>query len=79
MNLVDALRPLADFFGSHGITWHIGGSVASSVHGSPRATNDIDLVVDLRHEHVAALCRTLRSDDRTRARHRPERYPPRPA
>ncbi|MCU0866306.1 MAG: hypothetical protein MUC36_21185 [Planctomycetes bacterium] len=62
MSLVDALRPLAEFFARHGIPWHIGGSVASSVHGSPRATNDIDLVVDLRHEHVAELRRALGSD-----------------
>ncbi|MBX3464066.1 MAG: hypothetical protein KF830_12910 [Planctomycetes bacterium] len=33
--------------------------MASSAHGSPRATNDVDLVVDLRTEHVAPLCAAL--------------------
>jgi hypothetical protein len=37
------------------IHYHVGGSVASSAHGVPRTTLDIDLVVDLRPERVAAL------------------------
>ncbi len=62
MNLVEALRPLAEFFERNGIAFHIGGSVASSVHGTPRSTNDIDVVVDLRHEHVAPLREALGAD-----------------
>ena len=30
-----------------GIPYHIGGSYASAIHGVPRQTHDIDLVVDL--------------------------------
>ena len=30
------------------VEWLIGGSLASSVHGEPRATQDIDMVVALR-------------------------------
>ena len=30
-----------------GIAYHLGGSYASAVHGVPRQTHDIDLVVDL--------------------------------
>ena len=41
------------------VRWVVGGSVASSVHGEPRATQDVDMVVDLRRRHerhfVAAL------------------------
>jgi len=29
------------------ITYHLGGSFASTVHGLPRQTNDVDIVVDL--------------------------------
>lgn len=35
-----------------GIAYHVGGSFASSLHGVPRQTHDLDLVVDLRPEKV---------------------------
>lgn len=40
----------------------IGGSFASSIHGAPRSTNDVDFLADLREEHVAPLLGALRSD-----------------
>ena len=42
-----------------GARWCIGGSVASSLLGVPRATLDVDLVADLRRPHVAPLCAAL--------------------
>ena len=30
-----------------GVPYHVGGSYASSIHGVPRQTQDIDLVVNL--------------------------------
>lgn len=36
-----------------GVRWCIGGSVASSLYGIPRATLDVDLVADLRAAHAA--------------------------
>lgn len=44
------------------VPWIVGGSVASSIHGIPRATQDIDLVADLRRMHVLALTRALETD-----------------
>ena len=41
------------------IAYHIGGSYASSVHGTPRQTQDIDLVVELGAEQAAALVSAL--------------------
>jgi hypothetical protein len=35
------------------------GSVASGAHGLARLTNDVDIVVDLRPEHVATFCEEL--------------------
>src|SRR5687768_8270348 len=54
------------------IRYLIGGSLASSVHGEPRSTNDVDFVADLRTEHVepflAALGREYyASEDAVRA------------
>jgi len=40
----------------------VGGSVASSILGVPRATLDIDLVADLRGAHVRALHDALVTD-----------------
>lgn len=40
---------------SLGIPWIVGGSVASSIHGVPRATQDIDLVADIRRIHAKRL------------------------
>jgi len=42
-----------------GIPYLVGGSIASSLHGELRSTNDVDFVVDLRSEHVAPLLRAL--------------------
>jgi len=42
-----------------GVTWLVGGSVASSILGEPRATADVDLVADLRGRHVGPLFTAL--------------------
>jgi hypothetical protein len=44
------------------VAWLIGGSLASSVHGEPRATQDVDMVVALRPRHVKPLWEALRRD-----------------
>lgn len=45
-----------------GIEHHLGGSYASSIHGTPRQTQDVDLVVDLRLDKVQALVDALGED-----------------
>jgi hypothetical protein len=42
-----------------GVIWLVGGSLASSILGEPRATADVDLVADLRGRHVRALFEAL--------------------
>jgi hypothetical protein len=59
VSVVAALAPVVEACERLGIAYQVGGSVASSAHGSPRATNDVDVVVDLRPEHVAPLCLEL--------------------
>jgi hypothetical protein len=44
------------------IPYSVGGSVASSVHGIPRLTMDVDLVVDLRADQVNELVSLLQAD-----------------
>jgi hypothetical protein len=50
-----ALEPVIDAFEALGISYHIGGSVASSAYGIARATLDVDIVADLREQHVRDL------------------------
>ena len=61
-DLLSALRPVIDAFDELGVPYYIGGSVASSAHGLPRATIDVDLVADLALRHVADLVQRLEND-----------------
>jgi hypothetical protein len=44
------------------ISYMVGGSLASSVHGIFRSTNDIDIVAAVRDEHIAPLASELAGD-----------------
>jgi hypothetical protein len=58
-DLYAALVPVLDAFEQLGIAYYIGGSIASSAYGIPRATLDIDLVADLKIEQIASLVMRL--------------------
>lgn len=45
-----------------GVPYHIGGSYASAIHGIPRQTHDIDLVVALTREQVGGAAQALESE-----------------
>jgi hypothetical protein len=45
-----------------GVVHTIGGSIASSMAGEPRSTIDVDVVADLKPEHVAGLVAALQKD-----------------
>jgi hypothetical protein len=44
------------------VTYFVGGSLASSLHGIPRATQDADLIAMLGRDHVEAFCGALEGD-----------------
>jgi len=44
------------------IRYLVGGSLASSLHGIPRATNDVDMVADITYEHIPVLVNALKSE-----------------
>jgi hypothetical protein len=44
------------------VLYYIGGSIASSVYGIARATMDVDLVSELKGEHVKFLVQSLSKD-----------------
>ena len=60
--LVVALTPLIDVLDRLAIAWYVGGSVASTVHGRFRATNDVDVIANLREEHADSLRTALEAD-----------------
>lgn len=45
-----------------GTAYFLGGSMASSLQGEPRSTNDLDFVVDLQPQKVKALIEALGPD-----------------
>ena len=44
------------------IRYQIGGSLASSLYGIPRATHDVDIVVEITIEHVPQLVKALKQE-----------------
>ena len=62
MMLSDPLRVVATLsrlFDDMGIRYLVGGSLASSVYGTPRATQDVDVVAELHKDQVDALVAAL--------------------
>ena len=59
---VEALARLVEVLDRMEIRYAIGGSVASSAHGTPRTTLDVDLVVDLRPEQIGEFVAELQND-----------------
>jgi len=60
-DLVAATLPVVNAFERLEVSYFVGGSVASSAHGLPRTTLDVDLVADLKHAHVAPLVEQLQA------------------
>jgi hypothetical protein len=61
-DLVRALSPVIVILERLGVRHYLAGSLASSVHGVPRASIDADVVADLRAEHAAPICAALESE-----------------
>jgi len=51
----------ASVFEQLGVPYLIGGSLASTVHGEPRATMDVDFAVHLDAELIEPLARALQA------------------
>ena len=55
MNPVELLRYVVEVLDRAGIEYMVTGSVASSLHGEPRATHDLDVVVAIRPSDASVL------------------------
>lgn len=60
-DVLAAVTPVVDVLERLGVAYHIGGSFASSAYGVPRATADVDLVADLRPQHVQPFVDALQA------------------
>jgi len=61
MELYDLLKHLINAFESLGVAYFVTGSNASIFYGEPRFTNDIDVVADIREEHIRELLKLFPS------------------
>jgi hypothetical protein len=60
--VIEVTLRVTSIFEALGVPYLVGGSLASSLHGKPRATQDVDLVADLGERHVAPFVEALRGD-----------------
>lgn len=60
-DLLTALGPVVEALEDLGVRYYIGGSVAGSVHGVPRASIDVDVIAELRREHLGPFVERLRN------------------
>ncbi len=60
--IIDVALRVADALEVVGAAYFLGGSLASSIDGEPRATNAIDFVVDVPAGRIGDLVRELGSD-----------------
>ena len=51
-----------DILQQFGVSYHLGGSYASAIHGIPRLTHDVDLVVDLSPGPAQDVARALEGE-----------------
>ena len=59
---VRIVQEIAKVFDHLGIPYFVGGSLASSLHGIPRATQDVDIVAEIEEEHILPLVEELQSE-----------------
>ncbi|HEY6564452.1 MAG TPA: hypothetical protein VIY86_08135 [Pirellulaceae bacterium] len=60
--LIEALRPIVAVLDASHTRFCIGGSVASSWHGAPRTTLDVDLAAELDEQGAKATVAALQGD-----------------
>jgi len=60
--IIDALKPVIKTFDELGILYFIGGSIASSAYGTPRATMDVDLISALGYDLIKPLINKLKEE-----------------
>jgi hypothetical protein len=60
--ILRTITPIVDVLERLAVPYHIGGSVASSLYGEFRPTQDVDLVADMHLAHVRSFVKRLEGD-----------------
>lgn len=55
-------KTITEVFDQLGIAYFIGGSFASTIHGLPRATRDVDFIAEFKAEHVDPFVAALEAE-----------------
>ena len=63
VELTDLLRQVADVLDRLGVPYAVVGSVASSLYGDPRLTNDVDIVADLQLSNIEHFLKEFPPED----------------
>ncbi len=58
-DLLTALAPVVNALEALGVSYFVGGSVATSAYGVPRTSIDVDVVADLESQHVTPFVSRL--------------------
>ena len=58
-DIITALKPVVEIFDELSIPYYIGGSIASSIYGIARATMDIDMIADIKINHIPYIKKNL--------------------
>lgn len=59
----ELMQRMAEFFETHSIDYRVVGSMASMAYGEPRLTIDIDMVANLKPQHIALICQSFPSPE----------------
>ncbi len=59
---VQITRRIVQEFEDLNIQYYVGGSLASSLHGIPRATQDVDIIADIACRHIPKLVNALEEE-----------------
>jgi hypothetical protein len=63
MKIYDLLKKVSDCFNRLTISYLVTGSVASIAYGEARFTNDIDIVADIKKEHVPDILKCFPEEE----------------
>jgi len=59
---IEVTLKVTDIFEQFGVPYLIGGSLASTLYGMVRTTQDSDIVAEMRHEHLQPFVSALQDE-----------------
>ena len=62
INIIEVTLLVTNVLEELGVQYFIGGSLASTYHGMVRTTQDVDIIADLRAEHIQSLIDVLQTE-----------------